>query len=367
MLNRNKLLEQLELVAAQIFIENDKDLTNLHILWQRVITDSLLAQKCQSARVSWSLPSWNDSIYQTTIISAPRCYDLIAVDGSQIYPDRHSGAPCYLLNIGKIIFQYGKPKPVILQSQPYVFDGINSDIELSQDAINAQRQGLELYSGFDTANKMELNPNHLVLFDGSLIFWHLDKDIVLKEQFLPNYVGSLMSFYQKRILCASYISAPKGKELINIIRAYQCDFDESQRDIPNEVVSYIDAELMSLYLKKGERTNVFKNNAKISESYPSNLHPHFFYINNGIEIGRVEIPQWIAANTNLVDWVAAAIFDQSNKGFGYPIALAEAHEQAVIKGADRDFFYHLLQKMSISHQRRMQSSLKLTRKRGIGI
>jgi hypothetical protein len=69
----------------------------------------------------------------------------------------------------------------------------------------------------------------------------------------------------------------------------------------------------------------------------------------------------------MVDMIAAIILNQCTKGFGYPVVLAEAHEQAVVKGPDRDFFYHLLTKMGIAQGKSWQPSQKAQRKRSIGI
>ena len=61
------------------------------------------------------------------------------------------------------------------------------------------------------------------------------------------------------------------------------------------------------------------------------------------------------------------ILDQSTKGRGYPVCIAEAHEQAVVKGPDREFFYHCIQKMGIEQKRHLAFSQKTLKKRGIGI
>lgn len=90
-------------------------------------------------------------------------------------------------------------------------------------------------------------------------------------------------------------------------------------------------------------------------------------MNLGNEIVRIEIPVWIAQNDGLCTLVAQVAYDQSMKGRGYPVCLAEAHEQAVVKGVDRDFFYHLLHKMSLTHGRRVVMSQKSIKKRGLGI
>jgi 3-methyladenine DNA glycosylase Tag len=38
------------------------------------------------------------------------------------------------------------------------------------------------------------------------------------------------------------------------------------------------------------------------------------------------------------------ILSQVQKGYGYPIALAEAHNQAVVRGSDRSRFFSLLER-----------------------
>ena len=68
----------------------------------------------------------------------------------------------------------------------------------------------------------------------------------------------------------------------------------------------------------------------------------FFYLHAGTEIVRVEIPQWVAASPMLLDLVHAVAYDQAQKGMGYPIALAEAHQHAVVRGPERDLFYEMV-------------------------
>jgi hypothetical protein len=61
------------------------------------------------------------------------------------------------------------------------------------------------------------------------------------------------------------------------------------------------------------------------------------------------------------------IINQAQKGRGYPVCLAEAHEQAVVKGPDREFFYHMIQKIGYDYKQRINISQKSLKKRGIGI
>jgi hypothetical protein len=50
----------------------------------------------------------------------------------------------------------------------------------------------------------------------------------------------------------------------------------------------------------------------------------------GRGIARVEIPRWVAENPGMVALVHTLIYDQCMKGQGYPVALARAHEQALM-------------------------------------
>ena len=164
-----------------------------------------------------------------------------------------------------------------------------------------------------------------------------------------------------------YISLPKSKELVNLVRLHLCNFDTNRSELFTSVDRIVDAVIARQYLKPYERTIIFQNRSAISEHYPDPLKPHFFYIHTGQEIGRVELPAWIAQNDDLVARICQIILDQCDKGYGYPIVLAEAHEQAVVKGNDREFFYHLLQKIGMEYNYRPTISKKSLKKRGMGI
>ena len=84
----------------------------------------------------------------------------------------------------------------------------------------------------------------------------------------------------------------------------------------------------------------------------------FFYIKLDEEIARVEIPLWAADNLELLDLVHSVIIDQCNKGFGYPVSLSEAHEQAVVTGQDRQAFWDLVDRVMTEEGMEIRGSLK---------
>ena len=68
---------------------------------------------------------------------------------------------------------------------------------------------------------------------------------------------------------------------------------------------------------------------------------HFYYLNGGAEIARVEVPDWLADDPELLALSHAMLVKQCQLGLAYPVAISEAHEQAVITGHDRQEFRRL--------------------------
>ena len=60
------------------------------------------------------------------------------------------------------------------------------------------------------------------------------------------------------------------------------------------------------------------------------------------EIVRIEIPNW---STSSLDLAHNLVWNQINLGNGYPVALHEAHEQAVIRSSDRNSFWRIIDNM----------------------
>jgi NurA domain len=268
--------------------------------------------------------------------------------------------------------RYRHEPHVQFESKPYVFAGRDeSELEDNpMDIVNAKRQELELQTGLTWCiNLFEKSTDmQAFLFDGSLIFWHLASySTYVKDYYMGRYLGLMHELYAQQILHGGYISLPKSKELVNLIRVELCNFViEGCTD--HKVVDHIvDTTVAGFFLQPGQRTTVFRSNALICKQYPTQLVPHFFYLHVGNEIARVEVPAWIAQDEQKVQSLACIMYDQAAKGHGYPVALAEAHEQAVVKGPDRDFFYHMVHKLAVEHKKQQHISQKSTKKRIIGI
>ncbi|MEO1523000.1 MAG: DNA double-strand break repair nuclease NurA, partial [Cyanobacteria bacterium J06633_2] len=80
---------------------------------------------------------------------------------------------------------------------------------------------------------------------------------------------------------------------------------------------------------------------------------------------RLEFPAWVSRDPQLLDAVLTLTIAQVQKGYGYPVALAEAHNQAVVRGGDRVRFFALLERQMIqAGLTNIGTSYKETRKRG---
>ncbi len=371
MLNRELVVKELSRLSDQLFAYDAQSYDLVLKTWQTIAKDQTFKERIKSISTPWPLPSWHEPLKNVHSIDPIDAYAISSVDGSQIYPDRHQNISCFLINIGAVSLRYNLPyKPVSFSSYPYIFTGQEDELELevSNELVNCKRQELEFQGGVKISQSFQQKERSLIIFDGSLIFWHLEaKDTVFKDTYLSKYILSLLQLHKSQTITASYISAPKSKELINLIKVQLSDFDPKQTHLYQSIERITDAALMRAVLPEFHRSIVFKNHAKVSDLYPTAVHPHFFYINVGHEVGRVEIPGWIASSPKQVDLVAQIVLDQCKKGGGYPVALAEAHEQAVVKGPDRDFFYHNLTKLGVERKRSHVISFKLLKKKGLGI
>lgn len=372
MLDRQKLLIQLSQLNANVFGVADQELTLAAITWNLIKDDANLASLLKTKKWSLLIPSWQANLGQIFEISVQlHPYKVLAVDGSQIYYDRHQGPACYLINVGSAFFSYGVlASSVQFESVPSVIFSEHSDDLISPEFVNLKREQVELTHAVDKAiNIVAMNHEipFVCMFDGTLIFFQAEGQAEQKDQIFKKYMQQLQVLYDQKILHVGYISFPKSKELINILKLSVAEFDEKNLDRSNSLNRLTDMQLVQLFLKPGQRSVVFESKAPICYLYPKNLKPYFCYLNVGAEIARLEFPAWIAHEKALVDRICAVAFDQACKGNGYPVCLFEAHEQAVIKAYDRDFFYLMIQKMTQQADEVYQISKKSLKKAFVAI
>ena len=122
-----------------------------------------------------------------------------------------------------------------------------------------------------------------------------------------------------------------------------------------------DAALFSRELEPGERSALFHSASSIVTEHYGEHQVCFFYVHVGEEVARMEMPAWTSEEG--IRLAHAGLLAQTEKGHGYPLALQEAHEQAVINGADREDFARLLYETVSSERLPAPTSQKARSKR----
>ncbi len=355
------------------------------------ITDlDYLRRKIAASKTTWLVAGLVDGLAQH--YQAPPCpseFTVAATDGSHIDVDRHQSTRCYLINIGSIVLSYGAHPKAFLDNSPALYFKVE-DLVIAPAGVMGREQPIEgvllgIRRTVDECRQlaelaMELPPgsSSLALLDGSLILWGLAgqaypefvAEALLKEGFLIHLDAIRKLNNDKRIAVASYISFPRSTDVVNVLRLAICPHEVADCDRyclekrECDTVSRIqDRELYSSILRPGERSALFVSKSSVVGKYYGLHQVYFFYLRVGDEIARVEIPKWVATDKGLLGLVHALILDQCQRGQGYPVALSEAHEKAVITGADRELFWQLVESSLVGEHLHTLSSAKSQSKR----
>ncbi|MEM6328059.1 MAG: DNA double-strand break repair nuclease NurA, partial [Bacteroidota bacterium] len=282
----------------------------------------------------------------------PSTVTVIATDGSQIFPDRHADPACFLLNVGRVAFHYGTLDPPLLVAEPDFrfrtddLDDLAPDDPAVPDAtaevVSALRDEQELAWLHRTAVEERRSGREIVaLADGTLIRWMLGgmKNRRLEQRLLARYVEILDRFRADGLPLASYISRPGSAEVVNTLRLHRGEGDWDRG--PGSLHGLLDRHLFERVLAPGERSALFESRSEVLREYG----PHaiqVLYVHTGTEVGRIEMPRWVAEGPGWLDLLHAVVLDQVDKGGGYPIILQEAHERAVVRAEEREMFFRLL-------------------------
>ena len=284
----------------------------------------------------------------------PATVTVVATDGSQIFPDRHVEPACYLLNVGRVAIHYGTLDPPLIQAEPSLRyqaedlaeladdDAQASPLDLTSEVVSALRDELELRWLFETAAAERRSGRPvLAIADGTLIRWMLRgmKNRRLETELLARYVAELDRFREAGIPVCSYVSRPANAEVVNLLRLHRGEDDWSTE--PDSLRGLHDRHLFEHRLEPGRRSAVFLSRSEVLSAYG----PHqivAFYVHGCGEVGRVEMPQWVAESPDFLDLVHAVVLDQCDKGGGYPVILQEAHQRAVVRMQEKDVFHRIL-------------------------
>ncbi|MFC2045416.1 DNA double-strand break repair nuclease NurA [Chloroflexota bacterium] len=335
-----------------------------------------LQKKIAVSKTTWLVAGLVEGLAQHHVAPpVPAEFTVIATDGSHIDVDRHKSTRCCLINIGTIILNYGDNHGCVLDSTPCLYSGEEDLVIMPTDGkrheqviegglLGVKRSVEELHKLAEVAAGLPAASSSLALLDGSLILWGLEAypdfvtGLLLEEGFL-SYLSEVKKLNSdKRLAMASYISYPRSTDVVNALRVALCPYDPPDCDrycLTKEkrecdaVAGIRDRELFAEVLDQGERSAIFVSPSKIQKYYGEH-QVHFFYVRVGDEIARIEIPRWVAADDDLLGLTHTLVLDQCNRGHGYPVALSEAHEKAVVTTADRENFWQMVEASLVEEQ-----------------
>jgi len=306
---------------------------------------------------------------------APLTYTALATDGSQIPLDRHAMAPCYLLNVGMIALHYGTGERPLLESRAtlhYKPEEIYSTSQSGEETPVSERWVATKRLLAESAALAELIAiNHqrdaTALVDDPLIVWTpTGESDEMQKRIIDEFCEMLNAGMNVRVPIAGYVSRPGHRDVVGTLRMTLCrEGCTHGPNAPCRAIAHLsDAQLFSRLLSgPGDRSQAFGSHALNLKHYPPEHQICFFYLHVGAEVARVEIPQWVTVDKELLDKVHVAVYDQVVKGQGYPIALSEAHERAIVRGPERDAFFRLVEQSFIRQNLPIMTTRKSMSKR----
>ena len=342
----------------------------LEVLGDKSTDIDYLRKKIASSKTTWLVAGLVDGLVQLyKALPLPSEFTVMAADGSHIDVDRHRSTRCYLINIGTMVLQYGANPNAIFDSFPRLYAG-DEDLVMAPAGIKVREQPIEgallgIKRSVNECQRLselaaELPPGSsaLALLDGTLILWGLEAypefvtETLLDRGFLT-YLDKMRKLNEGRSLAlASYISFPRSTDVVNVLRVALCPYDPPDCDRYcatgekrgcDAVAGIQDRELFSSLLSRGERSELFISQSSVVRKHYGEHWVYFFYLRVDDEIARVEIPQWVARDENRLNLAHSLVLDQCRRGQGYPVALSEAHEQAVVTMTDRENFWQLVE------------------------
>ena len=362
------MAERLALAVERLHLESDR--------WQAFV------DKLSMSKTSWLVAAIHEPLNRTYgLPPRPETVTVVAADGSQIMPSHHEVVPAFLLNIATVVLNYGNGGGAAFTNTPSLFyrdedlylDYGGERVQVTGDLLGMRRTLMEFGSLIEQAAAVRNGGAVCALSDGSLILWQLvERPSNYQESVLADFLACLDQGRQQGIPIIGYISRPRSRDVVNALRVGlcpedapnydRCPYERDERPPCAQIEGLTDRRLFAKLLKVGERSQVFGSASRILNKYGAH-RIGFFYLHVGSEVVRVELPQWVGTDAALLDLVHAVAYDQAQKGMGYPVALAEAHQQAVVRGAERDLFYDMVTAVFRQRGAHMTVSPKNLRKR----
>ncbi len=319
------------------------------------------------------------------LLTCPDSATLIAVDGSQIYPDAHAAMLYYLVNIGVIVAHHGAEAAPTCRLYPELFYDearlrVNGRM-IRNVVVNARRTIAERVYLAEAAKQYAGDARPLVaVADGPLLFW-VGSDVPDAGQgedektILNDYMDALLRARDDaRATLVGYVDRPASTYVIRLLHLMSLDEDAVNKDAlttSGALEGLYDRILFGRLLKPGARSALFVQRSPTNKRYAQrdpDLEIAFFYMNAAMPddrkpyLARVEMPMWVARARDLVDQLHALLYHQCLLVGRYPYMLARADELAVVQGFEKKQLENMIQVELRKHGLHTEASRKASTK-----
>lgn len=364
MIDYQELSRQFADIAPHFFASRQQEIAQAQNAWLSCL------QKKSWEELTLDIPGlssnvqWTGAIDQLYPLGTPESfYSVLGVDGSQIYADRHQGIAWSLLTIARVCFSYlPEQSNVSFSTQPFLVSEYQEP-----RFLDIRRSLLELQTGIQAlktfADPKKTDAPTLLLFDGPICPSFLQEDTAAMQQQITSWKTQIKELlhqcHEQKLLIAGYTSLPRARHLVRLLEVVA--EQQGVCTIP-AYEQVLDADLVSLFLQPEFRSTWFMHPDNELE-LPNMLRIYSAYAHVGSEIVRIELPGYLAHDDEQSSLLMRMILDQVQKGYGYPVVLAEAHEHAVIREADRQLFYELATRKARELGIGLSASCKSVKKR----
>ena len=229
---------------------------------------------------------------------------IVAVDGSQIYPDRHAEVHYGMVNVGAIQMRRGlvESPQTTIQCQLIYGDQLYTQVGMiTEELLNLKRDLNERAMLVNLAAKAP--PPVITFTDGPLELWGAkdsggDGASEYKES-LDLYLHALEQLNGLNAITAGYVDKPGADLVVRLLELASLPPEELKDIKKNHPLRGVtESDLYGDLLEIGERSAVFAMQSQSAKSYKGELALRFFYLNVGRSdhpwLARVEIPAWVA-------------------------------------------------------------------------
>lgn len=330
-------LQRLSQQSDQLFIRYANDLEWLHDRVARIAHHSDPALRC-------ALPINEPLNSKIPLLAQPGKATILAVDGSQVSPDRHLQVNYGLINVGAIAIQnYTSEQPATFTHSHLLY---GEDIEnITEASLALQRDLAERRMLAELAQKYP--PPVFTFTDGPLELWgsrlvDYGEATTFQKQ-IEEYLVILKQLHDSQAITAGYIDKPAANLVVRLLEvALSQEQDWRNFHDYHPLRGVTDRSLLGRLLGPGERSAIFGLQSQSSSYYQGEYQLHFFYLNVSStqepSLARVEIPAWVSQQDDRVAELQAVLVQQCRLlgNRPYPYALHRAHETAVVNLPEKE-------------------------------